>query len=95
MDYPFTPLAWKQIGTATMENSMGSLEELKIVLPYYPAIPLGHILGEKHDWKRYKHPSIQCNTEIGQDMEVTLMFIDRGMDKEYMVEICNETILDH
>ena len=77
------------------EQYGGSLEELKIVLPYYPAIPLGHILGEKHDWKRYKHPSIQCNTEIGQDMEVTLMFIDRGMDKEYMIEIYNGIILDN
>ena len=27
----------------------------KIALPYYPAIPLGHIFGENHNLKRYTH----------------------------------------
>ena len=46
--------------------------------------------------KRHLHPSVHCSTIYNsQDMEATLMSINRGMDKEDVVHICNGILLSH
>ena len=78
-----------------MENSMKV--QLKMELPYSPATPLlGHVFGLKHNSKRYMTPNVLCSTTYNsQDMEVTRMFIDRGMNKEDVVHIYNGILLSH
>ena len=47
----------------------------------------GQTPGENHNSKRYKHPSVHCNTIYNsQDMEA-------GMDKAYVVHIYNRILL--
>ena len=42
------------------------------------------------------HPNIHCNTIYNsQNMEATLISINRGMDKEDVVRICNGVLLSH
>ena len=56
------------------EQYGGSLEKLKIELPYDPAIPLLGIYPEKRktNLKRYRQPSVHCSTIYSsQDMEAT------------------------
>ena len=62
--------------------------KLKIEMLYDPTIPL---LGHIHTLKKYMHPNVHCNTIYNsQDIEVTQMPINRGMDKENVVNIYNE-----
>ena len=73
----------------------GSLENLSVELPYNPAIPLGHISGEKHDPKEYIHFKINCSTvHNSQVMKATWTSIDRGMDKD-VAHIYNGILLSH
>ena len=45
---------------------------------WYFNLTTGQILGENHNFKRYRHPNIHCSTIYnGQDMEATEMFTDR------------------
>ena len=54
----------------------------------------GHISGEKHSLKRYMHPSVHFRTVYScQDIEATLISINRGMDKEGVLHIYNGTLL--
>ena len=42
------------------------------------------------------HPNVHCSTvSNSQDMEATLMSIDRGMDNENVVHIYNGLLLSH
>ena len=42
------------------------------------------------------HPSVHCSTvNSSQDMEATWMSIDRGMNKEGVVDIYNGILLSH
>ena len=49
-----------------------------------------------HNSKRYMHLNVHCsNIYNSQDMEATLMSIDRGVNKEDVVHIYNELVLNH
>ena len=63
----------------------------------WPRNPIpGHISGEIHNSKRHMHPNVHCITIYNsQDMEATLMPIDRWMDKEDVVHIYNGILLSH
>ena len=55
-----------------------------------------HIPGENHNFKRYMHPNVHCSTIYNnQDMEATLISINRGMDKEDVVHVCNGILFSH
>ena len=42
------------------------------------------------------HPNVHCSTICNsQDMEATKMSINRGMDKEAVVHICNGILLNY
>ena len=72
-------------------------KNLKIELPYDPAIPLLGIYPEKTIiQKRHMHPNVHCSTIYNsQVMEATQMPIDRWMDKESVVHIYNGMLLSH
>ena len=55
-----------------------------------------HQKGHVHDPEEYMHPSVHCSTVYNnsQDMEATLMSIDRGMNKD-VVHIYNGLLLSH
>ena len=72
--------------------------KLKIEIPYDPTIPIpGHIFGENHNVKRYKHCNVHHSTIYNsQGMEATQVSINRGMDKEDVyIHICNEILFRH
>ena len=72
------------------------LKNLKIDLPYGPAIPLLGIYREKTTIQKTHAPSIPCSTIYkNQDMEATEMSISRGMDKEDVVHIYHGIVLSH
>jgi len=55
-----------------------------------------YILKESHNSKIYMHPSVHCNTIYkSQDMYVTWMSINRGMDKEDVVHVYRGILLSH
>ena len=62
----------------------GSSNQLKIEVPYDPAIPLLGIPRQNYNSKRYTYPNV-CSSTNSQDMETTWMSTDRGMDKEDVV----------
>ena len=44
-----------------------------------------HISGEKYDLRAYMHPNVHCSTFYNsQDVELTLMSINRGMGTEWV-----------
>ena len=70
------------------EQYGGSLKILKIELPYDPAIPLLGIYIEKTKLQKDTYtPMFIAAIYNSQDMETTLMSIDRGMGKEDVVHI--------
>ena len=63
-------------------------------LPLAP--PPRHIPWENCKLKRYPDPNLHCSTIYNsQDLEATLMSINRGMDKEDVVHIHNRILLSH
>ena len=50
----------------------------------------------KQNWKRHMYPTVHCSTSYNNyNMEATQMSIDRWMDKEAVVYICNTILLSH
>ena len=82
---------WKSVGRF--------LKNLKLELPYDPAIPhLGIYEGKKENTnlKRYMHLYIHSSTvHNSQDMEGNLMFIGRSMDEEHVAHIRSRLLLSH
>ena len=74
------------VGAATMEDGMELPQNLKIELPYNPAIPLlGIYLDKKHNLKIYMHLSVHCSTiPNSQDMDNKIWYI-------YTMEYCSAT----
>ena len=68
-------------------------------LPYNPTIPLLGIYSKKPKniiSKTYMHPNVHSNIIYNhQDMEAIEVFINRWMDKEAVVYICNLILLIH
>ena len=55
-----------------------------------------HTPWENHNSKRYMDPSVYCSTVCSsQDMEATLMSINRWMNKEVVVHTYFEILLSH
>ena len=72
------------------------LKKLKIELPYDPEIPLLGTQPKKINLKGYIYPSFNCRTVYNsQGKKATYMFINRGMDKEDLVDIYNGILLNH
>ena len=72
------------------------LKKLKIEPPHDPAIHSLAPIQEKNYSKRYMYPNVHCSTmNNSQDMESTLMSMNRGMDIEYVVHIYNGILLSH
>ena len=56
----------------------------------------GHIFGENSNSERYMHPDVHSSTVYSsQDVEATIMSIDRWMDKEDVVCILSVILLSH
>ena len=91
----FASIFIKDIGLYTMENSMELPQKTKNRATIWPCNHTpGHLSREKHDPKGYMHPNVHCSTVYNsQDIEATEMSIDRGIDKEDVVHICNFRIL--
>ena len=88
----------------TMENSMESPLKNSFKKLYgrsnttiWPSNPTtGKLPWENHNSKRYMDPSVYCSTVCSsQDMEATLMSINRWMNKEVVVHTYFEILLSH
>ena len=56
----------------------------------------GHISGENSNSKRYMHSNVHCSIICNiQDMEATLVSMNRWMDKEVVVHIYKGMLLSH
>ena len=80
-----------------MENSMKFLKELKIELPYNPAIPLLGIYLEKNEntnSERHMDPNVHSSTIYNsQDMEATQVSVNRHIT--YIYYIHNRVLVSH
>ena len=72
------------------------LKNLKIELPYDPAVPLLVIHTKETRTERDAYPNVHRSTVYNsQDMEATYMPISRGMDKKAVIHIHNGVLLNH
>ena len=80
-----------------MENTMEVPQKTKNRVTIWSSNPtLGHISTENSNSKRYMHPSVHSSTIYNsQHTEATQVSIDRWMDKEEVVHICNGILLNH
>ena len=87
---------WKcKLGKPLWRTAQRFLKKLKVELPYDPEIPLRFFSGENTNFVRYMHPSVHSSTIYNfQDMEATLISINRGMVK-VMIHIYNGRLLSH
>ena len=78
------------------ENSMEVPQKTKNRTTIWSRNPTpGHLSGEKHNLKRYIHPSVHHSTIYNsQYMEATYISLNRKMDKE-VVHIDNGILLSH
>ena len=96
-------LAWRIPGTGEPGglSSMGSHrvghDRSDLAAAAWPNNPTaGHIPWENHDWKRHMYSSVQCSTIYSSyGVEATWMSINRWMDKEAVVYIYREILLNH
>ena len=59
-----------------------------------PILGLEESMFQNHSSKKLMYPNVHCSTiHNNQDMEATLMSLDRQMDKEVVLSTCTEKVV--
>ena len=88
---PWALLAGKQIGAATVENSMEIPQKIKNGIALWPSNSTSGNLS-KETWiansKEYMHPYVHCSVIYSsQDVEIAQVSISRWVDKNAVVHL--------